>query len=40
MNEEILDCVKFKRQLQKNVWKKSGAKNLHKYVEYINKSSF
>jgi len=37
MNKEF-DCVKFKRKLQENAWKKSGAKNLHEYVKYVNKN--
>ena len=33
------DAIKFKRKLQKNSWKKSGAKNLQEYVNYVNKSA-
>jgi hypothetical protein len=33
------DSVEFKRQLQENVWKKSGAKNTQELVDYINKRS-
>ncbi|KZX12099.1 hypothetical protein [Methanobrevibacter filiformis] len=36
-NEKNLDAMKFKMQLQENAWKKTGAKNLHEYVEYVNK---
>jgi hypothetical protein len=32
------DCVKFKNELHENLLKKSGAKNLREYVEYINKN--
>ncbi|GAA5818385.1 MAG: conserved hypothetical protein [Methanobrevibacter sp. CfCl-M3] len=31
------NAIKFKRKLQENVWKNSGAKNLDEYVDYINK---
>ena len=34
--EKQFDCVKFKRELHKNSLRKSGAKNLHEYVEYVN----
>ncbi|KZX16257.1 hypothetical protein [Methanobrevibacter curvatus] len=37
--EKDFDCVKFKRQLQDNVWKSSGAKNTKELVDYINKQS-
>ena len=30
------DCIKFKYDLQKKTLKKSGAKNLREYVEYVN----
>jgi hypothetical protein len=33
------DAVEFKRQLQENVWKNSGAKNTEELIEYINKRS-
>jgi hypothetical protein len=33
------DAIEFKRQLQRNVWKNSGAKNTVELVEYINKRS-
>jgi len=36
-SEKKLDALKFKRQLQKNSWKNSGAANLHEYIEYANK---
>jgi len=36
-NEEQFDCVKFKNDLQEKLLKKSGAKNLYEYVNYINK---
>ena len=32
-----IDALKFKRQLQKNSWKNSGAKNLQEYIDYTNK---
>jgi len=35
--EKEFDCVKFKRQLQDNAWKNSGAKNIDEYVRYSNK---
>jgi len=35
--EKQFDCVKFKNELQENLLKKSGAKNLREYVEYVNK---
>jgi hypothetical protein len=31
------DCVKFKNELQKNLLKNSGARNLREYVDYVNK---
>ena len=38
MNErKQFDCVKFKDELQKELLKRSGAKNLKEYVEYANK---
>jgi len=36
MNKEF-DCVEFKRQLQANAWKRSGAKNLNEYVTWSKK---
>jgi hypothetical protein len=33
---KIVDCVKFKHDLQKKLRKDSGAKNLSEYVKYIN----
>ena len=35
--EKQFDCIKFKDELQKNLLKNSGAKNLHEYVDYANK---
>jgi len=35
--EKQFDCVKFKDELQKNLLKNSGAKNLEEYVDYVNK---
>jgi hypothetical protein len=35
--EKQFDCVKFKNELQKNLLKSSGAKNLQEYVDYTNK---
>ena len=34
--EKKFDCVKFKNELQTNLLKKSGAKNIREYVIYIN----
>jgi len=36
-NEKKLDALKFKRQLQKNAWRNSGASNLHEYIKCANK---
>ena len=36
-NEKQFDCIKFKNELQKNLLKNSGAKNLHEFVDYANK---
>jgi hypothetical protein len=33
------DAIEFKRQLQKNVWKNTGAKSTDELVDYINKRS-
>ena len=30
------DCVKFKNELQEKLLKKSGAKNITEYVNYVN----
>jgi hypothetical protein len=35
--EKKFDCVKFKYDLQEKLLKKSGAKNLREYVNYVNK---
>jgi hypothetical protein len=35
--DKKFDCVKFKYELQKNLLKASGAKNLREYVNYVNK---
>ena len=35
--EKQFDCVKFKNELQENLLKNSGAKNLKEYVDYANK---
>ena len=35
--EKQFDCVKFKNKLQDNLLKKSEAKNLQEYVNYVNK---
>jgi len=35
--EKQFDCVKFKRKLHENSFKKSGAKNLEEYVDYVNR---
>ncbi|MDR0913504.1 MAG: hypothetical protein LBM96_13050 [Methanobrevibacter sp.] len=39
INEKKLNVLEFKRKLQENALKKSGAKNLHEYVEYVNNFS-
>ena len=35
--EKKFDCVKFKNELQKNLFDKSGAKNIQEYAAYVNK---
>jgi len=35
--EKQFDCTKFKNELQKNLLKNSGAKNLREYADYANK---
>ena len=35
--EKQFDCIKFKNELQKNLLKNSGAKNLQEFVNYANK---
>ena len=35
-NIKQFDCVKFKNELQANLMKNSGAKNLREYANYIN----
>ena len=35
-NIKQLDCVKFKNELQANLMKNNGAKNLREYADYIN----
>ncbi|GAA5818387.1 MAG: conserved hypothetical protein [Methanobrevibacter sp. CfCl-M3] len=35
--EKDFDAIKFKRVLQENLLKRSGAKNSKEYVEYITK---
>ena len=35
----IEDCVKFKHELAKKSWEKSGAKNLKEYVQYVNENA-
>jgi hypothetical protein len=35
--EKQFDCIKFKNELQKNLLKNSGAKNLQEYADYANK---
>jgi len=35
--EKQFDCIKFKNELQKNLLKSSGAKNLREYADYANK---
>lgn len=36
MNKKQFDCVRFKNELQENLMKNSGAKNLREYVHYVN----
>ena len=36
-NKKEFDCIEFKQELFEKAWKKSGAKNLREYVEYVNK---
>ena len=36
-SQRITDCVKFKDDLHERLWKKSGAKTLKEYAEYVNK---
>jgi len=36
-NEKQFDCIKLKNELQKNLLKSSGAKNLQEFVDYANK---
>ena len=36
-SQRIVDCVKFKDDLHERLWKKSGAKTLKEYAEYVNK---
>jgi hypothetical protein len=35
--EKEFDCVKFKDELQSNLLKKSGAKNIREYALFVNK---
>jgi hypothetical protein len=35
--EKRFDCIKFKYELQEETLKRSGAKNLREYVNYVNK---
>ena len=35
--EKQFDCVKFKYELQKNLFDKSKAKNIQEYAAYVNK---
>jgi hypothetical protein len=37
MNKKKFDAVKFKDDLQSKLLKKSKAKNLREYVDYVNK---
>ncbi|MDR3111801.1 MAG: hypothetical protein LBU55_01335 [Elusimicrobiota bacterium] len=37
IKEKHFDCIKFKYELQKKLLKKSRAKNLHEYANYVNK---
>jgi hypothetical protein len=34
--EKQFNCIKFKYELQEKLLKKSGAKNLREYVNYVN----
>jgi hypothetical protein len=33
---KIIDCVEFKNELHKKLYKKSGANNFDEYIKYIN----
>jgi hypothetical protein len=35
--EKEFDCVKFKDELQKNLLRRSSAKNLQEYADYVNR---
>ena len=37
--EKQFDCVKFKNELQANLLKKSGARNLREYAQYVNEEA-
>ena len=37
--EKQFDCVKFKNELQESLLKKSGAKNLREYAQYVNEEA-
>ena len=37
--EKDFCCIKMKRLIQENIWKKSGAKNFHEYLNYVRKSA-
>jgi hypothetical protein len=39
IKEKTFDCIRFKNELQEKTLIKSGAKNLHEYVEYVNKTA-
>ena len=36
---DTTDCVQFKRKLQENAWKNSGATTYEEYVAYVEKSA-
>ena len=37
--DKKFDCVQFKRKLQENAWKNSGATTIKEYCEYVKKAT-
>ena len=37
LGDKKFDCVQFKRKLQENLWKTSGAKDFDEYCDYVEK---
>ena len=35
LGDKKFDCVQFKRKLQENAWKNSGAKTIEEYCEFV-----